>query len=137
MIEKTIIDYIAKRPPGTKVDFDGAYGAQCVDLFRDYCGFLGLAHQGAVEGAKDIWLKDRCAAFAKKAADCALPGDVVVFDASESNIYGHVALVVTRTKDGTELLCYEQDGFKKNGTQFKMWPVNKRVLGILRYDKSA
>lgn len=41
-----------------KVDFDGAYGAQCVDLFRQYCkDVLGLPHTGAVEGAKDLWLK--------------------------------------------------------------------------------
>ena len=42
---------------GQKVDFDKAYGAQCVDLFRQYChDVLYIPHTGAVQGAKDIWL---------------------------------------------------------------------------------
>ena len=35
----------------TKVDFDKVYGAQCVDLFRQYCyDVLELPHTGSVEG---------------------------------------------------------------------------------------
>ena len=41
----------------TKVDFDNAFGAQCVDLFRQYCkDVLNIPHTGAVEGAKDVFL---------------------------------------------------------------------------------
>ena len=40
---------------GKKVDFDGAFGAQCVDLFRQYNKDVwGNPHTGAVEGAKDL-----------------------------------------------------------------------------------
>ena len=41
-----------------KVDFDGAYGAQCVDLFRQYLKdvYEIKEHTGAVEGAKDLFL---------------------------------------------------------------------------------
>ena len=47
---------------GKKVDFDGVYGAQCVDLVRVYINeFFGiLEHTGACSttgGAKDLFLK--------------------------------------------------------------------------------
>ena len=32
----TLTQFI-KKYLGTKVDFDGKYGAQCVDLYRQYC----------------------------------------------------------------------------------------------------
>src|SRR5574344_661086 len=54
-IEMKIDEFITKYS-GKKVDFDGAYGAQCVDLFRQYCkDVLGLPHTGAVEGAEGLW----------------------------------------------------------------------------------
>lgn len=43
---------------GTKVDFDGAYGAQCVDLYRQYCSsVLEIPQTPPVAGAKDIITK--------------------------------------------------------------------------------
>ena len=49
-LEDFIITYIGK-----KVDFDGSYGAQCVDLFRQYNKDVwGNPHTGAVKGAKDF-----------------------------------------------------------------------------------
>ena len=39
-----------------KVDFDGHYGAQCVDLFRCFNrDVLGIAQPRGVNGAKDFW----------------------------------------------------------------------------------
>lgn len=42
---------------GKKIDFDGAYGGQCVDLFRQYCKeVLGMTQQPkGVVGAADFW----------------------------------------------------------------------------------
>ena len=37
---------------GRKVDFDGAYGAQCVDLFRQYNKFGEILIQGQWMGLK-------------------------------------------------------------------------------------
>jgi len=39
-----------------KVDYDGAYGGQCVDLFRYFNKeVLGIAQPKGVNGAKDFW----------------------------------------------------------------------------------
>ena len=47
-IEEFINKYLNKI-----VDFDGAFGAQCVDVFRQYCkDVLEIPHTGAVEGAR-------------------------------------------------------------------------------------
>lgn len=41
---------------GKKLDFDGHYGAQCVDLFRCFNrDVLGIAQPRGVNGAKDFW----------------------------------------------------------------------------------
>lgn len=40
---------------GKKVDFDGMYGNQCVDLYRQYCkDVLNVPQSPSVPGAKDI-----------------------------------------------------------------------------------
>lgn len=51
------LDEFINKYINTKVDFDGAFGAQCVDLFRQYCkDVLDIPHTGSVDGAKDIYL---------------------------------------------------------------------------------
>ncbi len=45
------LDEFVKKYLGKKVDYDGQYGAQCVDLFRQYCkDVLGIPHTGGVIG---------------------------------------------------------------------------------------
>ena len=40
------------------IDYDKAFGAQCVDVFRQYCkDVIGCPHTGSVEGAKDLWFR--------------------------------------------------------------------------------
>ncbi|WP_252722587.1 hypothetical protein [Treponema phagedenis] len=40
------LDEFVKKYLGKKVDYDGHYGAQCVDLFRQYCkDVLNPAHR--------------------------------------------------------------------------------------------
>ena len=55
------IDEFVKKYNGVKVDFDKVYGAQCVDLFRQYAKEgLGIPeHTGPCSssgGAKDLFL---------------------------------------------------------------------------------
>ena len=118
---------------GKKVDFDGAFGAQCVDLFRQYCeDVLDVPHTGAVDGAKDLWLKweslplERYYFNKVKNPVC---GDVVVFGETDSNKYGHVAIFVSYI--GKDIMVFEQDGFKQNGAFLKKRP-GKNILGFLR-----
>ena len=55
------IEEFVKKNNGKKVDYDGVYGAQCVDLFRQYSlDVLGITeHTGSCStsgGAKDLFL---------------------------------------------------------------------------------
>lgn len=78
-------------------DYDGWYGAQCVDLFNFYNrGFVGGNFIGGVTGAKDIWgnaamNKNYVALSGRNRAQM---GDVVVFGSSWGGGYGHVGIVV-------------------------------------------
>ena len=117
----------------TKVDFDGAYGEQCVDLFRQYCkDVLNLPHTGAVEGAKDLILK-----YAKlpleikyfRVSSYGESGDIVVWDSTISNKYGHVAIYISDV-DIENILVFEQDGFKQDGAKLKI-RSKKNILGFL------
>ena len=130
-LEEFINKYI-----NTKVDFDGAYGAQCVDLFRQYCkDVLNIPHTGAVDGAKDLILNYQKMEGEKKyfynlPAIQARTGDVIVWNSTVTNKYGHVAIVIGFTFDG--ILVMEQDGFKQDGAKFKNRSFDN-VLGILRF----
>lgn len=78
-------------------DFDGWYGAQCVDLFNFYNkGFVGGGFTSGVTGAKDIWgnpnMNRNYAALG--ANQRAQMGDVVVYGPSWGGGYGHVGIVV-------------------------------------------
>ncbi len=125
----------------TKVDFDGRYGAQCVDLFRQYCDkVLKIPRTESVVGAVDLFVKyDRMSLeklyFEKHTykGQVPKPGDVVVFGATKNNRFGHVAIVVQA--DENTMLLFEQDGFKQNGAKFNHVDYN-RVLGFLRKRES-
>lgn len=131
----TLTDFI-KKYNGKKVDFDGAFGAQCVDLFRQYNKEVwGNPHTGAVEGAKDLILNYDNLPLEQKHLE-KIPryffpkaGDVAVWGASSSNKYGHVAIVVY-TEDNN-LIVFEQDGFKQDGAKLNI-RTDYNLLGFLR-----
>lgn len=123
---------------GKKVDFDGAYGSQCVDLFRLYNREVwGNPHTGAVDGAKDLVvnyermpLEQRFLSLFPVNRDLVRAGDVAVWNATEKNKYGHVAIVVGFLGDGS-LIVFEQDGFKQDGAKLNI-RSSKNLLGFLR-----
>lgn len=131
----TLLEFVNKYI-GKKVDFDGYYGAQCVDLFRQYCrDVLDVPHTGAVEGAKDLveryWslpVERKHFVLCKDAAS-AKSGDVVVWGATDKNRYGHVAIAVA--EDENVLLVFEQDGFKQDGAKLA-WRSKNNVIGVLK-----
>jgi hypothetical protein len=123
---------------GKKCDFDKAYGAQCVDLFRQYCqDVLAIPHTGGVEGAKDLFLNYDKMPLEKKYFERVfvnpVSGDVAVWGATETNKYGHVALVLGNV-DGRSILVAEQDGFKQDGVKFKIRSC-ANLIGFLRFKK--
>ena len=122
----------------TKVDFDNAFGAQCVDLFRQYCkNVLNIPHTGAVEGAKDIFLDyDKLPLeqkyFKKYSTNNPKPADVIIWNETKTNKYGHIAIVVSNLSNN-KVLVFEQDGFKQNGAKLAI-RTTENTLGILRFN---
>lgn len=85
-------------------DYDGAYGAQCVDLYNFYVtGFVGgNPNQSRVVGAKDIWNNYDAGAMTRIAASQRpQQGDIVVWGSSWGGGYGHVGIVAGVNPDGT------------------------------------
>ena len=115
------LEEFVKKYIGKKVDFDMVYGAQCVDLFRLYNKEVwGNPHTGAVDGAKDLVvnyermpLEQRFLSLVPVNRDFVRDGDVAVWNATEVNKYGHVAIVVGLLGDES-LIVFEQDGAKLN-----------------------
>ena len=105
-----------KKYLGKKVDFDGKFGPQCVDLARQYYSeVLDVPQFPSVEGAKDI-IKNpgKLKVIKEDALADYSSGDVLVWGASRTNQYGHVAILVSiyNTK---YFIVLEQDGFKQDG----------------------
>lgn len=109
---------------------------QCVSLFRAYMEEVhGIPHTGSVEGAINLWtnfsdfpLMDKHYTQIDDLHDIQV-GDAVIFKASDTNKYGHVAIVTEIHNDGVN--CIEQDGFKLNGVKPAFWTFT-RFAGALR-----
>ena len=139
-----LLEDFVKKYLGKKVDFDGHYGAQCVDLFRQYAEeCLEIPeHTGNCNtsgGAKDLFLDYAKMPIEKKyfrrvTNGSFVPGDVVVWDGNEKNKFGHVAIVLGVLD--TALVVFEQDGFAQNGAKIA---VRDRfnLLGGLRLKGAA
>ena len=129
------LEEFVKKNIGKKVDYDGRFGAQCVDLFRQYCqDVLCIPHTGGVEGAKDLFInyekmEKEKRYFSKVAGKSFIPGDIAIWAASPANKYGHVAIIVGTIND--DLIVFEQDGFKQDGAKIVLRSTD-RLLGALR-----
>lgn len=120
---------------GKKVDFDGKYGAQCVDLFRQYAKEVWeTPPTEGVEGAKDLYLNyDKMPKhkkyYQKINKNEIKSGDVVIFDATPTNKFGHVAICLY--KESSVVGVFEQDGFRQDGAKETTYSL-KNALGGLR-----
>lgn len=132
----TLEQFITKNL-GQKLDYDGVYGAQCVDLFRCYSrDVLGIKeHTGAVEGAKDLFLRYseliKEQKYFEKLGKTRHPlyGDICIWDGTQQNKYGHVAIFLGECKDGIFVL--EQNGITQNGVELNV-RSRLNLLGFLR-----
>lgn len=100
------------------VDFDGAFGYQCVDLYRQYCKeVLNVVSQSPlVVGANNIWTTYRQEDFDQIENTLeGVPqlGDVVIWKKTNVMQFGHVAIF----KDGDDHLF---NSFDQN------WPVGSK-----------
>lgn len=132
------LDEFINKHINTKVDFDNAFGAQCVDLFRQYCkDVLNIPHTGAVEGAKDIFLNyDKLPLeqkyFKKYSTNNPKPADIIIWNETKTNKYGHIAIVVSSLSNN-KVLVFEQDGFKQDGAKLAI-RTTENMLGVLRFN---
>ena len=75
---------------GNSIDYDGAYGAQCVDFIKAYYNYLGVTpvrgngRDYATNALPSGWTRIQGAQPQK--------GDILVYLGSSSNPYGHVAI---------------------------------------------
>ncbi len=84
------VDWMAQQV-GKSLDYDNYNGAQCVDLIKYYYDFLGCAsyakgdaYEYKTNALPDGWTRIEGAQ--------PHPGDILVYDKSDSSPYGHVAL---------------------------------------------
>lgn len=133
------LEEFVKKYNGKKVDYDHAYGAQCVDLFRQYTKeALGIKeHTGPCAtsgGAKDLFLDyDKMPVekkyFTRSKGKAYQPGDILIWDQSPTNKYGHVAIFLAYLGNG--LLVFEQNGITQAGAEIQIRNKDK-MLGYLR-----
>lgn len=117
------LDRFVKEYEGKKIDYDGSYGAQCVDLVRLYIHLVwGLPQPKSIISAYEAytrWL--RCGnsfnEIGWKSLTKIARGDLVVFPPTDTNLHGHIAIVLD-IADG-EVLCFEQNGFTQKGAEQK------------------
>ena len=89
-------DEFIKKWLGKKIDFDGYYEGQCVDLYRQYVfEVLNFPQSTSVKGAADIWetasskyydlIRNILTAVPKK-------GDIIIWSKKVGKEFGHVAI---------------------------------------------
>lgn len=77
---------------GKGIDFDGQFGFQCVDVYRQYCKELGVPQSPPIQGAKDIWntyLLDYFTRIPHTQGFVPQKGDIVIWG---FNPNGHVSI---------------------------------------------
>lgn len=107
-------DEFIKRYAGKKIDYDGAYGAQCVDLYRQYVKeCIGLPQSPPVPGAADIWNTidtSKWLRITNTPTGIPQKGDVMIWNKNAGGGYGHVAVYVSG--DVMKFISFDQN-----------WPV--------------
>jgi surface antigen len=103
---------------GRYIDEDGVYGSQCVDVVINYVKWRWPGQDRVkilgVGNAKDLWPRSSDQYFEKIANSpdpnhIPQPGDIMVWNATSSNPYGHIAVVLSASSSSIVLM--EQDGF--------------------------
>lgn len=106
----------------TARDYDGAYGAQCVDLIYYYYNFLGQSSRGG--NANYYMWNDLPAGWQRLSSAQATPqpGDIVVFDAG----YYQTTIAWTTGWTGHVGLVYAADGSNYYYMDYNGWSPNNR-----------
>ncbi|MDL2276394.1 CHAP domain-containing protein [Breznakia sp. OttesenSCG-928-G09] len=117
---------------GQYIDFDKAYGVQCVDLFDYFCSQMQVPFQW-VDGAKDFWNKFAMAAnFEKIAVKDLKDGDWVVFNEKLGYGYGHIAMFRKFTSGTSKAIFLGQNQLVGNAVACQIELSTANAYGGLR-----
>lgn len=125
---------------GKRVDIDGVYGFQCVDLVKQYMLETQKVPNGAYGNAADYWNRTNSAIlkkYDKIAGSNAKQGDIVVLKGINGNPYGHIGIADSSAGVLT-ITILEQNGSTGGGTGLGRDAIRTRavprwrVLGLLR-----
>lgn len=129
-LKRFICTYINKKIDYKDNTFKGDNSFQCVDLYRQYCkDVLGIPQTpalGVEGGAKDIWEKH---GVLKQSEDSFAVGDILIYDKTPTNKYGHVCILVSLLDTDT-FIVFEQNGFEQTGAKLTV-RNNTNLLGSL------
>lgn len=134
-----IIDNLVEKYLGKSVDYDKAFGPQCVDLFRIYLEASNIPQPKNVKGAIDIWnnyykdpvLLKYFIRIPNTPLGVPKKGDIMFYAPVKTNIYGHVDIFM----QGNVLWFYT---FSQNYNKPSCEVVNHnywspKVLGWFRF----
>lgn len=130
-------DEFVKAYNGKATDYDGAYGAQCVDLIKLYLDKVFGIKAGSWGNAKYYWLNfDKHSELVKSftkikntASFIPQKGDIMVWDGNKGSGAGHVAIC---TGEGTTSYFYSYDQNWNGKTMKRIKHDYKDVYGVLR-----
>ncbi len=110
---------------GKSIDWDGVYGAQCVDLIAAYYNYLGTSTPG---GNACKYVSNALPSGWKRVQNAAgvvpEPGDIAVYDVGwKGGKYGHIAIVVGA--DSSNMTTVEQYGSTDHTTHKVTYPYNR------------
>jgi len=140
-----ILNEFVNRYEGTPVDYDGAHGAQCVDLARQYfkdVWRLPKQPEGVI-GAQDFFYKHDGRPVQKEFCECVtyIKGDippagaVVIFKSTGSNQYGHIGICLNADASGMDV--FEQDGIANEKALKEGREQKGAYIGRWSYDRLA
>jgi hypothetical protein len=148
-----LVEFV-RRYSGVAVDFDKAYGAQCVDLIRQYFKDVwALPRQPeGVDGAEEFYFKHDSRPVQKGLCICTAydgrtwppKGSVVIFKGHSKNQYGHIGICLDSFDDCLDV--FEQDGvanaallkagLEQKGAYISRWKYD-RLVGWLTKREAA
>lgn len=122
---------------GKPINYDNAYGAQCMDVYRMYVKEVLLCPQSPpVQGAKDVWntyLPEFFDRIDNTPTGVPNQGDIVIWGMSP---YGHIAICDHAST--STLTCFEQNWVELDGsgvTELRLHGNYNNVLGWLKFKK--
>lgn len=108
----TLNDFVIKYN-GRYIDFDGSFGNQCTDLYRQYCKeCLQVPQSPPVIGAADIWinyLEDKFDAIPNTTEAIPQEGDIIIWGRKDSLPYGHVAICIGTDNNVNYFYSFDQN----------------------------